>query len=179
MFELGNTVFVLVDVQGKLASVMHAREALYRNLEILLRGMQALRVPVIWMEQIPAKMGPTIPELAVHLEGDTPLAKRCFSCCGSDAFLQALKASGARQVVLGGIETHVCIYQTARDLLELGYAVEVVADAVSSRYETNHRMALQKIAALGAGATTAESILFELMRTSEHPAFRDILTLVK
>jgi len=179
MFELGNTVFVLVDVQGKLAAAMHEREALYRALEILLRGMQALRVPVIWMEQIPAKMGPTIPELAVHLEGQHPIAKACFSCCGSDTFLQVLKQSGARQVVMAGIETHVCIYQTARDLLELGYAVEVVADAVSSRYEANHRIALQKIAALGAGVTTAESMLFELMRTSEHPAFRDILTLVK
>jgi nicotinamidase-related amidase len=179
MFELGNTVFVLVDVQGKLAAVMHAREALYRNLAILLRGMQALRVPVIWMEQIPAKMGPTIPELAAHLEGQRPIAKACFSCCASDTFLQSLKASGARQVVLGGIETHVCIYQTARDLLELGYEVEVVGDAVSSRCETNHTIALQKIAALGAGVTTAESMLFELMRTSEHPAFRDILKIVK
>ncbi len=179
MFELGNTAFVLVDVQGKLATVMHERESLYRTLEILLKGMLALRVPLIWMEQIPEKMGPTIPELTAHLEGHTPIPKACFSCCGSDAFLQALKESGARQVVLAGIETHVCIYQTARDLLDLGYEVEVVADAVSSRFETNRHIALQKIAGLGAGLTSAESILFELMRTSEHPAFRDILTLVK
>ncbi|MBL7076565.1 MAG: hydrolase [Kiritimatiellae bacterium] len=179
MFELGNTAFVLVDVQGKLASVMHEREALYRNLKILLRGMLALRVPLIWMEQIPEKMGPTIPELTAHLDDHTPIPKACFSCCGNDAFLQALKASGARQVVMAGIETHVCIYQTARDLLDLGFEVEVVADAVSSRFKANRDIALQKIAGLGAGITSAESMLFELMRTSEHPAFRDILKIVK
>ena len=179
MFESGQTVFVLVDVQGKLASLMQDRDSLYRNLDMLLRGMLALRVPVIWMEQIPEKMGPTIPELAAHLDGMTPIAKSSFSCCGSDAFLQALKQTGARQVVLAGIETHVCVYQTTRDLLDLGLEVDVVADAVSSRSATTRDIALRRIAAAGAGLTSAESILFELMRTAEHPAFRDVLKIVK
>lgn len=179
MLKLKNTVFVLVDVQGKLAALMADRDALYRNLETTLRGMQTLHVPVIWMEQMPDKMGPTIPELTTHLAGHAPIPKTCFSCCGNNAFLQALKSSGASQVVLAGIETHVCIYQTARDLLELGYDVEVVADAVSSRFATNRDIALARMAGIGIGLTSAESILFELMRTSEHPSFRDILKLVK
>ncbi len=179
MFELGKTAFVLVDVQGKLASVMHEREALYRNLEILLRGMQALEVPVIWVEQIPEKMGPTIPELTAHLEDHTPIAKSCFSCCMSEAFQQALKETRASQVILAGIETHVCIYQTAHDLLEFAFEVEVIGDAVSSRFKTNRDIALEKLIDIGAGVTSTESILFELMRTAEHPAFRDVLKLVK
>ncbi len=179
MFELGKTAFVLVDVQGKLASVMHEREALYRNLEILLRGMQALEVPVIWMEQIPEKMGPTIPELSALLEGHTPIPKACFSCCLSRDFQEALKETRASQVILAGIETHVCIYQTAHDLLELAFEVEVIGDAVSSRFQANRDIALQKLIDIGAGVTSTESILFELMRTSEHPAFRDILKIVK
>lgn len=179
MFELGKTAFVLVDVQGKLASVMHEREALYRNLDILVRGMQALDVPIIWMEQIPEKMGPTIPELTVHLEDQAPIAKSSFSCCLSRDFQETLKKTRADQVVLAGIETHVCIYQTASDLLNLNFEVEVVGDAVSSRVKTNRDIALKKLTEIGAGVTSVESILFELMRTSEHPAFRDILKIVK
>jgi nicotinamidase-related amidase len=179
MFELGKTAFVLVDVQGKLASVMHEREALYRNLEILVRGMKALEVPVIWMEQIPEKMGPTIPELTAHLDDHTPIAKSCFSCCMSEAFQAALKKTRASQVILAGIETHVCIYQTAHELLEFAFDVEVIGDAVSSRFAANRDIALQKLIDIGAGISSAEGILFELMRTSEHPAFRDILKIVK
>ena len=179
MFELGKTAFVLVDVQGKLASVMHERDALYRNLEILLRGMLALEVPVIWMEQIPEKMGPTVPELSAHLDGHTPIPKTSFSCCLEPRFQQALKETRASQIILAGIETHVCIYQTASDLLNLAFEVEVVGDAVSSRFQSNRDIALQKLIDIGAGVTSTESLLFELMRTCEHPAFRDILKIVK
>lgn len=171
MFELGKTAFVLVDVQGKLASLMHERDVLYRNLEILLRGMLALEVPVIWMEQLPEKMGPTIPELTAHLEGHTPIPKAAFSCCLEKDFQQALKETRASQIILAGIETHVCIYQTASDLLNLAFDVEVIGDAVSSRFQCNRDLALQKLIDIGAGVTSTESILFELMRTADHPPF--------
>ncbi|NQU39465.1 MAG: isochorismatase family protein [Lentisphaerae bacterium] len=179
MFEIKQTAFVLVDVQGKLASVMHNRESLFRNLETLLRGMQALHVPVIWMEQIPEKMGPTLPNLAELMKEQTPIAKSSFSCCGSDAFLKELRKTNPRQIVLAGIEAHVCVYQTACDLLDLGFEVEVVADAVSSRTSSTCTTALRRISDAGAGVTSVETILFELMRTAEHPAFRDVLRLVK
>jgi nicotinamidase-related amidase len=179
MFEIKQTVFVLVDVQGKLASLMHEREALYHNLEIVVRGMKALEIPIVWMEQIPEKMGPTIPELAALLPDQTPIAKACFSCCGSDAFLKELRRSNPRHVVLAGIETHVCIYQTACELLDLGFDVAVAADAVSSRSGATRDIALRQLSDAGASLTTAEGILFELMRTAEHPAFRDVLKIVK
>jgi len=174
-----NTVFVLVDVQGNLAQAMHGRAPLFRSLQILVRGVRALRIPVMWLEQIPEKLGPTIPELREHLDGLEPVPKRSFSAWGEPAFVSALSGAGRRQVLLAGIEAHVCVYQTARDLESNGYAVEIVADAVSSRTAENRRMGLQKARDAGARLTSVETCLFELLGTAEHPAFRTILGLVK
>ena len=179
MIKSENCVFMLVDVQGKLADVMHDRDALFDNLQRLVKGMQALRIPILWIEQIPAKMGPTIPQLAELLVNGTPIHKSCFSCCGNDEFTRRLTQLGRQQVILAGIEAHVCIYQTAVDLLEAGLRVEVVADAVSSRVLSNKLVALDRIKTAGAGLTSVETILFELMRTAEHPAFRDVLKIVR
>lgn len=175
-----NTVLVLVDVQGRLAESMHDRDALYDNLQRLIKGMQALQVPIIWVEQIPEKMGATIPQVAALLTSEHPIRKTCFSCCGSEEFRNKLQALNRRQVVVAGIEAHVCIYQTAADLAKDGYAVEVVADAVSSRTLANKQIALQRIQGLaGAGVISVEMGLFELAKTAEHPAFRELLKIVK
>ena len=179
MIALGNCALALVDVQEKRFSVMHEKDALSDRLQRLVRGCLALKLPVVWMEQTPGKMGPTIPALRELLGALTPLAKSSFSCCGSPAFLQALQDAGRRQVLLAGIETHVCVYQTAAHLVRAGYAVEVVADAVSSRAAADRRVGLQKIRDAGAGVTSVETALFELLQTAEHPAFREILRIVK
>jgi len=187
MLTTNNTVFVLVDVQGKLASVMHEKEALFDSLSRLVRGMQTLAVPIIWMEQIPEKMGATIPQLKELLTNQKPISKSSFSCCGSAEFMECLEATGRKQVLLAGIETHVCVYQTAVELMRAGYAVEVVVDAVSSRSVLNKEIGLQKIKDCGARSvgsgqghvTTVETAIFELMRTADHPAFRDTLGIVK
>ena len=177
--DIDKTIFVLVDVQGKLAQVMHDRDTLFRNLQILVQGVQALEIPILWVEQIPEKMGPTIPELQELLIGLQPVCKQAFSAWGEPAFVTALRNTDCRQVVLAGIETHVCVYQTTRDLAANGYAVEVVADAVSSRTARNRRIGLGKAQAAGAVLTSVETCLFELLATSTHPAFRRILKLVK
>ena len=187
MLDTGKTLMVLIDVQEKLTAVMHEREALVARLEKLVRGMNTLGIPIIWVEQNPAKMGPTIPVLLPHLAGNTPLTKSCFSCSGSEAFNAALRASGRKQILIAGIETHVCVYQTAVALIRDSYAVEVVADAVSSRHPQDHAIALEKIReagrhSVGSGqghVTTVETALFELMRTADHSAFREILRIVK
>jgi nicotinamidase-related amidase len=176
---LENSVFVLVDVQDKLAQVMHERGALFRNLGILVQGIRALEMPILWVEQIPGKMGDTIPELRHLLGGLAPIPKQSFSAWGEGAFAAALRESGRNQVLLAGIEAHVCVYQTAGDLVENGYRVDVVSDAVSSRTARNRAIGLQKAQSAGAGLTSVETCLFELMRTSTHPAFRTILGLVK
>jgi nicotinamidase-related amidase len=187
MLDTHNTVLILVDVQEKLTSVMHQREALVENLVKLIKGVRTLNIPVIWLEQNPDKMGQTIPELRELLEGQAPITKMSFSCCGASGFKEALKASGCKQVLIAGIETHVCVYQTAVELIRASYAVEVVVDAVSSRRATDKETGLAKIRACGAHSagsgqghiTTVETALFELMRTAEHPSFRDMLKVVK
>jgi len=170
---------VLVDVQGKLAELMFEKERLFRNLEICIRGMRLLGVPVIWLEQVPDKMGPTIESLREPLSGLHPISKSAFSCCGEDEFNKALARTLRNQVIVAGIETHVCVYQTALDLLASGYEVEVVEDAVSSRSAESKALALQKLVSAGAGLTTVEMIMFELMLTTLHPKFRDVLKLIK
>ncbi len=187
MLDSRNTVLVLIDVQEKLTSVMHEREALIKNLVTLVKGTKLLDIPVIWLEQNPEKMGPTIPELKELLQGQTPITKMSFSCCGAEGFKEALEASGCKQILIAGIETHVCVYQTAIALIRAGYAAEVVVDAVSSRRATDKAIGLAKIQACGAHSagsgqghvTTVETALFELMRTAENASFRDILKVVK
>ena len=179
MLEASDTALAVIDVQGKLATLMHEKEKLYRNLSILVQGAAALELPILWLEQYPEGLGPTIPELAELLEGRHPLAKTCFSACGQPEFGRRLEESGRKQVLLAGIETHICVYQTARDLRERGYEVEVVADAVSSRTPSNKRVGLEKMRAAGAGVTSVETALFELLREAGNPAFREIARLVK
>ena len=179
MLKPENTALVLIDVQGKLASLMHQREQLYRNLQILIKGMQAVEVPILWLEQYPQGLGPTIPEVAGLLEGRQPLAKLCFSACGLPEFSQALRGSGRRRVLLAGIETHICVYQTCRELLDQGYQVEVVADAVSSRTPENKELGLDRMVQAGAVRTGVEMALFELLRVAGTPQFKEIARLVK
>lgn len=179
MLTTNNTVLVLVDVQGKLAQLMDGKEALFQNLRKLVQGSQVLGLPIIWLEQNPTGLGPTIPELAELLHAQQPIAKFSFSCCGDDGFMAALRATGRKQVLLAGIETHVCIYQTAADLLNRGYEVEVVADGVSSRTAANRDLALGKMQQLGARLTSVEMALFELLGKAEGPAFKAMLKIVK
>jgi nicotinamidase-related amidase len=174
-----NSFLVLIDVQGKLAESMHEKELLFDNLVRLVRGMKALRVPIVWTEQIPAKMGPTIPPLSALLADETCIAKSSFSCCGEPAFAERLRSNGRRQAVIAGIEAHVCVWQTTADLEAQGYEVEVVADAISSRALSNKLMAIERIKACGARLTSVETVLFELMRTADHPQFRELLRIVK
>jgi len=179
MLSINNTALVLVDVQGKLADLMHERQILFENLAKLVRGMQVLRIPVIWLEQNPDRMDPTIPAISALLQDNQPIAKMSFSCCGAQLFLERLQATQRNQLLLAGIEAHVCVYQTALDLLARGYEVEVVVDAVSSRMLANKLVALEKMRSAGARLTSVEMALFELLRTAEHPAFREILKIVK
>ena len=179
MLSLDSTVLVIVDVQGKLATLMHDRESLYKNLVAMTAGAKELGLPVLWVEQIPHKLGPTITELSELLPGQSPISKSAFSCCGEPEFMQALKNTGRQQVMVVGIEAHICVYQTAMDLHKAGYDVEVVADAVSSRTGQNKNIALDKLGKAGVGITCTEMALFELMKTADAPQFRAVAKLIK
>ena len=179
MLDRNETVLVVIDVQEKLMRVMHERDELVSNLQKLVQGIRALDVPILWLEQNPDGLGPTVPEVQQHLSDLRPIAKLSFSCWGTAAFREALEATGRRQALLCGIESHVCVYQTTMDLLAHGYEVEVVADAVSSRSARNKEIALAKMRSAGAGVGCTEMALFELLQVAEGPAFKAILKIVK
>jgi nicotinamidase-related amidase len=146
MLSAKQAVLVVVDVQGKLAGLMHEREALFGNLVRLARGAQVLGLPVLWAEQNPKGLGPTVPEVAAAMPpGLAPITKMSFSCCGEPRFLAALEATGRRQVLVAGIEAHICVYQTAVDLAARGYQVQLVVDAVSSRRQESRDLAVAKL----------------------------------
>ena len=179
MLSAEKALLVVIDVQGKLAQLMSGKEALFANLQRCIRGAKVLGLPILWLEQNPEGLGPTIPEVAGLLAGIQPISKFCFSCCGNEQFLQALRASGRKQVLITGIETHVCVYQTSSDLVRLGYEVQVVADAVSSRTAENRQIGLDRIKAAGGTVTSTEMALFEMLKEAKGDKFKEILKAVK
>lgn len=179
MLTLQNTLLIVVDVQGKLAHLMHRKEMLFENLRKIIKGMQVLAIPILWTEQNPEKLGPTIPEIANLLSDIHPISKLSFSCCRSDRFMQALTRLKLKQVLIAGIETHICVYQTAVDLENLGYEVQVVTDAVSSKTAENKQIGLEKMKDAGATLTSTETALFELLKGADAAKFKEILKIVK
>jgi hypothetical protein len=179
MLLQGQAILAIVDVQGKLAQLMHDREALFANLQRMVRGAQILELPILWAEQNPRGLGPTIPELTALLVDQQPHSKMTFSCLGSPGFAAALERSGRKQVLLAGIEAHICVYNTAADLLARGFEVHVVADAVSARVAANREVGIRRMCNAGAVLSSVEMALFEMMQTADHPRFRDIQAIVK
>lgn len=179
MLDTEKCSLVVVDVQGKLAALMYDRDALFKNIQILIKAAKILDIPIVWSQQCPASLGPTIPQIAELLADNQPIDKASFSCCGDEQFISKLNSLNRRQVLLCGIETHICIYQTAVDLREKGYAVFVIADAVSSRTLDNKQIALSKMQDAGINIYSTEMALFELLKTADHPHFKQITKLVK
>jgi nicotinamidase-related amidase len=179
MLDIENCSLAVVDVQGKLAQLMHGKDALFKNVQILIQAANILDIPILWCQQVPDALGPTVPEIARLLADIEPMNKSVFSCCGADHFIGKLNESSRTQVLLCGIEAHICVYQTAADLLVRGFSVNIVADAVSSRTLDNKQIALSRLAAEGARITSVEMALFELLRTAEHPKFRQTAKLIK
>lgn len=179
MLTTDTAALLLIDVQGRLAHLMNEKEMLFDNLQRLVRGVRVLGLPILWVEQNPAGLGPTIPEVADLLPDVRPIAKMTFSSCGEPRFVAALAATGRKQLLVAGIETHICVYQSVVDLLASGCAVHVVADAVSSRSPVNKAIGIEKMNAAGAALTSVETALFELLRVARGDAFREISRIVK
>lgn len=179
MLQPDHTALLIIDVQGNLAHAMDQKESLFRNLSILIRGVQILQIPIILTEQIPEKLGATIPEIAQWLPNVPPIPKKSFSCYGDEQFRNTLARLSRTHILIAGIESHVCVYQTVADLIDQGYHVQVVADAVSSRTAQNRAIGLDRMKATGATLTSTESALFELLGVAEGPAFKEIIKIVK
>lgn len=170
---------VVIDVQGNLAQTMVNKIDLFRNLNILVKGAKILDLPVIWMEQLPDKLGSTIPEIQEVLVNQKPIIKNVFSCVQNDEFLNKIEELKINHFYLAGIETHVCVYQTAVDLLKLDHGVDIIVDAVSSRTELNKKIGLERINSAGGQNTTVETLLFEHQKVAEGEQFRKIIKLIK
>jgi nicotinamidase-related amidase len=180
MLTIDNTALIVIDVQGKLAQLMYQKETLFANVKRMIKGAQVLDIPMIWTEQVPEKLGQTTPEIAELLVGSAqPISKSSFSCCGDKTFMEAFKALNRHQVLLLGIESHVCVYQTALDLLDMGYEVQVVTDAVSSRVVENKQIGLDRMKETGAMLTSTEMALFEMLRVAAGEKFKAITKIVK
>ena len=173
---------VIVDIQTRLAGAMQADDRLrvIRNTGILIQAAGILNVPLIASEQYPKGLGPTEEDVAWHFpENLEAVEKSCFACTGEPAFAEALNRHGRRQVILAGMETHVCVLQTAMELKADGYAVFVANDAVCSRKESHHRNALERLREAGVVVTNIESVLFEWVRDARHEQFKAVSALIK
>ena len=174
-----NTVLALVDVQAKLIPGMYEKDLLIKQLKTLVQGAVCMGLPVLWLEQYPKGLGPTIPDIGELLTGNSPIAKTSFSALGSTEFRQKLQEFGRSNVLIAGIESHICVYQTACDLLNEGYHIEVAVDAITSRTKANNDIGIERMKQSGANLTSVEMCLFELLKTAESPDFKRIATLVK
>ena len=179
MPSIKQSTLVVVDVQGKLAQLMHEKEDLFKNIGILIKASKLLEIPIIWCQQVPEALGETAREIKELLDGLEPVNKASFSCCGSEQFAKKLSRTGRNSVILCGIETHVCIYQTAVDLKNKEFDVTVIADGVSSRTAENKQIAIEKLRQNGIDIASTEMVLFELLKTAEHPKFREIAGLIR
>ena len=179
MLDIKNCCLVIIDVQGKLAQLMHDRDNLFKKIAILVKAAKILGIPVVWCQQCLDALGPTIPQIAELLAGVEPINKADFNCCGQTQFNDRLQTLTRKQILLCGIETHVCVYQTASDLLRKGYETSVIADAVSSRTLENKQIALERMRDDGVHINCVEMALFELLGTAEHPQFKQIAALIK
>ncbi len=175
-----STVILVVDVQEKLASAMPEATlaTLVKNTGILLDAAKILNVKVIASEQYPKGLGPTLPAIATKLEG-APYAKMTFDACSDLAISRALSEIAPSAVVVTGMESHVCVFQTARELVRRGYTTHVVADAVSSRKEENRQLGLALAERAGAIITPAETVVFDLLGQAGTDAFKQISKLVR
>ncbi|MBM4271558.1 MAG: hydrolase [Deltaproteobacteria bacterium] len=177
MMTRDDTVLLIIDVQGNLAQSIDNRESVLDNIQRVIRGCQIFGIPVILTEEV--NLGSTIREITDLLPGVRPIIKESFSCCGNQEFIDALETQKRKQILIAGLETHVCVYQTAMDLIEQGYEVQIIADAVSSRVAKNREIALQKMRDHGVIWTSTEMVLFELLKTAADPKLRAIINIVK
>jgi nicotinamidase-related amidase len=176
-FTAAHGALLVVDLQEKLLAAMSERDRVVANSLQLVRGAGLLGIPAHATEQYPKGLGPSVPELAelIPVRG----AKTVFHCCAVPQFLEQLYGRQIRHVTLAGIEAHVCVAQTALELMNLGFRVQVAADAVASRHAIDREFALRRLERAGAVVSTTEAVLFEWTERSDRPEFKSISELIK
>lgn len=176
--EPQDTILVVIDIQEKLMASMKDRERVYKNVNLLLEAGRQINIPVLLTEQYPQGLGSTAPEIADNLTDYKYLEKISFSAC-TPGFYDVLRESGRKTVIITGSETHICVFQTVRDLIEAGYNVHLVRDAVCSRFDENYENGIQLMHDCGAVITNTETIVFDLLKQAGTPQFKIMSKLVK
>jgi nicotinamidase-related amidase len=175
--EAEHCALIVVDIQEKLLPPIFQKEQLVKNSQLLIRLAGILKLPVLATTQYAKGLGNIVPEIASLLSGTEPIDKQMFSCFGSDAFCSLLKRlpGNRNTALLCGMESHICVTQTALGALRQGYIVHIASDAVSSRTEWNWKIGLDRMRAAGAIISSTEMIIYELLRSSGAPAFKELL----
>ena len=179
LLSKGKVILVLVDIQEKLLKVMWKKDELVLNISKLIKAFKIMEIPILLTEQYPRGMGKTDKSISELVKETEAIEKICFSCMGKDEFSKRIKSSGKDQVVLCGIESHICVLQTALDLLHQGYFVYIPYDGTSSRKESDYKNALNRMQKDGVVIGSVESAIFELLKVADSPAFRKILDIIK
>ena len=179
--ERDKAVLAVIDVQERLCVAMDEKvlHKLTKNIGILLESATELKIPVLVTEQYVKGLGATLPELKEKTAGATSYEKMTFSCCGSNEFIEKLRKSGRTQIIITGMESHVCVLQTVIDLRDAGFDVHVVKDAVMSRSKQNWQTAIEVMTLAGAVPTCTESVLFQLLKVAGTEEFKKLSKLIK
>jgi nicotinamidase-related amidase len=179
--EAEQCALVVIDIQEKLLPPIFQKEQLLRNAQLLIRAAAILKIPALVSTQYAKGLGGTVPEISSLLAGTESIDKTLFSCFGSDAFCSVLKRLPGKRntLLLCGMESHICVAQTALGALREGYLVHVSSDAVSSRAEWNWKIGLARMGAAGAVISSTEMMIYELMRSSSSAAFKELLPHLK
>jgi nicotinamidase-related amidase len=179
MLRKDNTGLIVTDIQGKLARLVHDSDELIANCQKLIKGAQALGLPIIWLEQNPEKIGATVDELSTLLAAKTPIVKYSFDACEDPLFIEEVSNAKVDNWLICGIEAHICVYQTALHLQQSGYKVQLVCDSISSRTLANKQLGINKLVARGIDISGLEMCLFELVKDCRANEFKDILALIR
>jgi nicotinamidase-related amidase len=179
LLQADNTGLLVIDVQPPLLDTMWNQKQLTANVRRLVEGARVLGLPVLVTEQNPERLGPTAECILEAVAGGSRLPKMAFSCCREKSVMDSLQALSRATWLLCGVEAHVCVSQTALDLLQHGYEVQVVADAVASRVRANWEAGLERARAAGAVITTTEMALFELLERAGTDEFRAVHRLIR
>jgi nicotinamidase-related amidase len=179
--EPEHCALLVIDIQERLLPPIFQKEQLVRNAQVLIRAASILKIPALVSTQYAKGLGGTVPEIASLLSGTDAVDKTLFSCFGSEAFCSSLKRLPGirRTLLLCGMESHICVTQTALGALREGYLVHVASDAVSSRTEWNWKIGLERMRAAGAVISSTEMMIYELMRASSSAAFKELLPYLK
>ncbi len=179
LLDREDAVLVVVDIQESFLKAMRDQKTVVANAVKLIEAAKVFSVPIVVTLQNPERLGECAPPVEAALPHGERIDKMAFSCCGAEGFVEKLREIGRGQVILCGIESHVCVNQTAHDLTAHGYRVYVAEDACSSRTDGNHRAAMDRMREAGCTITTTEMAIFELTREAGTPEFRQILKIVK